>query len=233
MVRDGVTFVDLGAYSSRPGAGHVSLEVERSRLLPALRSILKEFPDLLVSIDTFRSQIARESVEAGAAMVNDISAGSLDDAMFETIAELQVPYVIMHMRGTPQDMQEHTAYDDLVKEVILYFSERVFALRELAVNDIIIDPGYGFSKTLEQNYELLGRSELLKALELPVLTGVSRKSMLYRVLEAGPEEALAATVTAQAVALLKGTSILRVHDVREAVQSIKIMEKIKPWSNAL
>lgn len=233
MVRDGVTFVDLGAYSSRPGAGHVSLEEERSRLLPALRSILKEFPDLPVSIDTFRSQVARESVEAGAAMVNDISAGSLDDAMFDTIAELQVPYVIMHMRGTPQDMQEHTAYVDLVKEVILYFSERVFALRELGVNDIIIDPGYGFSKTLEQNYELLGRSELLKALELPVLTGVSRKSMLYRVLEAGPEEALAATVTAQAVALLKGTSILRVHDVREAVHSIKIMEKIKPWSNAL
>ena len=233
MVRDGVTFVDLGAYSSRPGAGHVSLEEERSRLLPALRSILKEFPDLPVSIDTFRSQVARESVEAGAAMVNDISAGSLDDAMFDTIAELQVPYVIMHMRGTPQDMQEHTAYVDLVKEVILYFSERVFALRGLGVNDIIIDPGYGFSKTLEQNYELLGRSELLKALELPVLTGVSRKSMLYRVLEAGPEEALAATVTAQAVALLKGTSILRVHDVREAVQSIKIMEKIKPWSNAL
>ena len=233
MVRDGVTFVDLGAYSSRPGAGHVSLEEERSRLLPALRSILKEFPDLPVSIDTFRSQVARESVEAGAAMVNDISAGSLDDAMFDTIAELQVPYVIMHMRGTPQDMQEHTAYDDLVKEVILYFSERVFALRELGVIDLIIEPGYGFSKTLEQNYELLGRSELLKALELPVLTGVSRKSMLYRVLEAGPEEALAATVTAQAVALLKGTSILRVHDVREAVHSIKIMEKIKPWSNAL
>ncbi len=233
MVSDGATFVDLGAYSSRPGAQHVSLEEERSRLLPALRSILKEFPDLLVSIDTFRSQIARESIEAGAAMVNDISAGSLDDSMFKTIAELQVPYVIMHMRGTPQDMQEHTGYDNLVREVILYFSERVFTLRELGVNDIIIDPGYGFSKTLEQNYELLGRSELLKALELPVLTGVSRKSMLYRVLESGPEEALAATVTAQAVALLKGTSILRVHDVREAVQSIQIIEKIKPWSNAL
>ena len=233
MVSDGATFVDLGAYSSRPGAQHVSLEEERSRLLPALRSILKEFPDLLVSIDTFRSQIARESIEAGAAMVNDISAGSLDDSMFKTIAELQVPYVIMHMRGTPQDMQEYTAYEDLVREVIFYFSERVFALRELGVNDIIIDPGYGFSKTLEQNYELLGRSELLKALELPVLTGVSRKSMLYRVLESGPEEALAATVTAQAVALLKGTSILRVHDVREAVQSIQIIEKIKPWSNAL
>ncbi len=233
MLEEGAAFVDLGAYSSRPGADHVSLEEERARLMPPLRSILKEFPDALVSVDTFRSQIARESIEAGAALINDISAGSLDDAMFETIAELQVPYIIMHMRGNPQSMQEHTGYENLVKEIILYFSERVFALRKLGVNDIIIDPGYGFSKTLEQNYELLGRAELLNSLDLPVLTGVSRKSMLYRVLETGPEDALAATLAAQAIALVKGSSILRVHDVREAVESIRIIEKIKPWSHAL
>lgn len=233
MLEEGAAFVDLGAYSSRPGADHVSLEEERARLMPPLRSILKEFPDALVSVDTFRSQIARESIEAGAALINDISAGSLDDAMFETIAELQVPYIIMHMRGNPQSMQEHTGYENLVKEIILYFSERVFALRKLGVNDIIIDPGYGFSKTLEQNYELLGRAELLNSLDLPVLTGVSRKSMLYRVLETGPEDALAATLAAQAIALMKGSSILRVHDVREAVESIRIIEKIKPWSHAL
>ena len=230
MLIDGATFVDIGAYSSRPGAAHVSPEEERTRLLPALRTLLKEFKDLIVSVDTFRSQIARESIEAGASMINDISAGSLDEEMFETIAELQVPYVIMHMRGNPQTMQKETDYDNLVKEIILYFSERVFALRRLGVNDVIIDPGYGFSKTLEQNYELLGRSELLKSLDLPVLTGISRKSMLYRLLGTGPEEALAATLAAQTVALMKGTSILRVHDVREAVESIQIIEKIKPWS---
>ena len=230
MLHDGATFVDIGAYSSRPGAAHVSLEEERSRLLPALDTLLKEFKDLIVSVDTFRSQIARESIEAGASMINDISAGSLDENMFATIAELQVPYVIMHMRGNPQTMQKETDYENLVKEMILYFSQRVFALRRLGVNDLIIDPGYGFSKTLEQNYELLGRSELLKSLDLPILTGVSRKSMLYRLLGTGPEEALAATLAAQTVALMKGSSILRVHDVREAVETIQIVEKIKPWS---
>ena len=230
MLRDGATFVDIGAYSSRPGAAHVSLEEERSRLLPALDTLLKEFKDLIVSVDTFRSQIAREGIEAGASMINDISAGSLDEDMFATIAELQVPYVIMHMRGNPQTMQKETDYENLDKEMILYFSQRVFALRRLGVNDLIIDPGYGFSKTLEQNYELLGRSELLKSLDLPILTGVSRKSMLYRLLGTGPEEALAATLAAQTVALMKGSSILRVHDVREAVETIQIVEKIKPWS---
>ena len=150
--------------------------------------------------------------------------------MFETIGELQVPYIVMHMRGTPQTMQQNTGYENLVKEVIAYFSEKVFALRKFGVNDIIIDPGYGFSKTLEQNYEMLGRSELFKVLELPVLTGLSRKSMLYKVLETGPEEVLAATTAAQSIALLKGTDILRVHDVKEAVQTVRIIEKIKPWS---
>lgn len=227
MLDDGATFIDLGAYSSRPGASHVSLREERSRLLPALKLILKEFDGALVSVDTFRSEIARESVEYGAALINDISAGHLDPKMFSTLAELQVPYIIMHMKGTPQNMQSQVNYDNLVKEIIYYFSERVFELRKLGVNDIIIDPGYGFSKTLDQNYELLGKSELLGNLGLPVLTGVSRKSMLYKLIGTGPEASLAATVAAQVIALLKGTSILRVHDVREAMQAIRIVEKTK------
>lgn len=230
MLSEGADFIDIGAYSSRPGAEHVSLEDERSRLMPSLQAIVKEFEDVLISVDTFRSRIAVESVDIGAAMINDISAGSLDPIMFETIGRLQVPYVVMHMRGTPQTMRENTRYENLVKEVIGYFSEKVLALRKFGVNDIIVDPGYGFSKTLEQNYEMLGRSELLQVLELPVLTGLSRKSMLYKVLGEGPEDALTATTAAQSIALMKGTNILRVHDVKEAVQAARIIEKIKPWS---
>ncbi len=224
MLLEGATFIDLGAYSSRPGATYVSLEEERSRLLPTLKLILKEFDKALVSVDTFRSEIARESIEEGAALINDISAGHLDPEMFQTIAELQVPYIIMHMKGNPQNMTSQAHYENLLKEIVYYFSERVFELRKLGVNDIIIDPGYGFSKTLDQNYELLGKSELLGNLGLPVLTGVSRKSMLYKLIGTGPEDALAATVAAHVIALLKGTHILRVHDVKEAMQ---IIEKTK------
>ncbi len=231
MLSEGATFIDLGGYSSRPGAKNVSAEDERSRVLPALELILKNFENILVSIDTFRSEIALECIETGACMVNDISAGSMDAKMFETVARLQVPYIIMHMKGTPQDMQAHTTYQNLVKDMIYYFSEKVFELRALGLNDIIIDPGYGFSKTLDQNYEILGCSELLKNLELPILTGVSRKSMLYKVLECGPEDALNATTAAHSIALMKGTNILRVHDVKEASETIRIMEQIKPWSS--
>lgn len=227
MLDEGATFIDIGGYSSRPGASDVSPKEERSRVIPTLKLIIKEFEQALVSVDTFRSQIAKESVECGAAMINDISAGYLDPEMFATIARLQVPYVIMHMRGNPQSMHKNLVYDNLVKEVIYYFSERVFELRSLGVNDIIIDPGYGFSKTLSQNYELLGKSELLGHVELPILTGVSRKSMLYKLIGTDPEGALAATVAAQTIALLKGTSILRVHDVKEAIHTIKIVEKTK------
>lgn len=227
MLLEGATFIDLGAYSSRPGASHVSLEEERSRLLPTLKLILKEFDKALVSVDTFRSEIARESIEEGASIVNDISAGHLDPEMFETIAQLQVPYIIMHMKGNPQNMKSQAQYENLLNEIIYYFSERVFELRKLGVNDIIIDPGYGFSKTLDQNYELLGKSELLGNLGLPVLTGISRKSMLYKLIGTGPEDALAATVAAHVIALLKGTQILRVHDVKEAMQAIQIVEKTK------
>ena len=231
MLSEGATFIDLGGYSSRPGAKNVSAEDERLRVLPALELILKNFENILVSIDTFRSDIAQECIETGACMVNDISAGSMDEKMFETVARLQVPYIIMHMKGTPQDMQTHTTYQNLVKDIIYYFSEKVFELRALGLNDIIIDPGYGFSKTLDQNYEILGCSELLKNLELPILTGISRKSMLYKVLECGPEDALNATTAVHSIALMKGTNILRVHDVKEASETIRIMEQIKPWSS--
>lgn len=231
MLSEGATFIDLGGYSSRPGAKDVSAEDERSRVLPALELILKNFENILVSIDTFRSEIALECIETGACMVNDISAGSMDEKMFETVARLQVPYIIMHMKGRLQDMQTHTTYQNLVKDIIYYFSEKVFELRALGLNDIIIDPGYGFSKTLDQNYEILGCSELLKNLELPILTGISRKSMLYKVLECGPEDSLNATTAAHSIALMKGTNILRVHDVKEASETIRIMEQIKPWSS--
>ena len=227
MLFEGATFVDIGGYSSRPMAEHISEEEERARVLPVLESIIKRFPEILISVDTFRSRIAEESVAAGACMINDISAGQIDKNMFDTVARLQVPYLLMHMRGTPQTMKQHTDYKDLVKEIIIYFSEKIFELRKLGVNDLILDPGFGFSKTLDQNFELLGKLELLTCMELPILAGLSRKSMLYKLLETNAEQALNATTAANTIALQKGASILRVHDVKEAVETIRIMEKIK------
>lgn len=227
MLFEGATFVDIGGYSSRPMAEHISEEEERARVLPVLESIIKRFPEILISVDTFRSRIAEESVAAGACMINDISAGQMDKNMFDTVARLQVPYLLMHMRGTPQTMKQHTDYKDLVKEIIIYFSEKIFELRKLGVNDLILDPGFGFSKTLAQNFELLGKLELLTCMELPILAGLSRKSMLYKLLETNAEQALNATTAANTIALQKGASILRVHDVKEAVETIRIMEKIK------
>lgn len=227
MLIEGATFIDIGAYSSRPGAQHISEEEERARLLPVLERITGQFPGILISVDTFRSRIAAESIAAGACMINDISAGQMDQNMFATVAGLQVPYLLMHMRGTPQTMKQHTDYKDLVKEIIIYFSEKIFELRKLGLNDLILDPGFGFSKTLEQNYELLGKLELLSCMELPIIAGLSRKSMLYTLLETDAEGALNATTAANTIALQKGASILRVHDVKEAMETIRIMEKIK------
>lgn len=225
MLMEGATFIDVGAYSSRPNAKHISLEEELTRLLPILNSILVHFPEALISVDTFRSTVARESIDAGACMINDISAGSMDENMFETIASLQVPYIIMHMVGTPQNMQKNTSYKDLVQEVIYYFSEKIFELRKLGVNDIILDPGFGFSKTLDQNYDLLTKLECFTFLDLPILTGMSRKSMLYNLLDIKPEEALNATSVVNAIALQKGANIIRVHDVKEAIETINIVSK--------
>ncbi len=225
MILEGATFIDIGAYSSRPGAIHISEEEELSRLLPVLELILQNFPNLLISIDTFRSNIAKIAIETGACMINDISAGNLDDNMFKTIASLQVPYIIMHMKGNPKNMQTNVDYNNLINDIIYYFSKKINELRALNINDVIIDVGFGFSKTIDQNYELLSNLNLFKYLELPILTGVSRKSMLYKFLNITSNEALNATSIANTIALQQGTNILRVHDVKEAIQTIKILEK--------
>ena len=226
MLNEGATFIDIGAYSSRPKAKHISQDEELSRLLPVLELVIKEFPNALISIDTFRSHVADKAIAAGACMVNDISGGSMDEDMFATIAKLQVPYILMHMVGTPQTMQQNIQYENLIKDMIFYFSQKVFALRKLGVNDLILDPGFGFSKTLDQNYELLQKLELFSGMNLPVLVGLSRKSMLYKLLDLDANRALNATTSVNTIALMKGASILRVHDVREAVETVRIFEKI-------
>lgn len=230
MLNEGATFIDIGAYSSRPGAKHVTEDQELDRMIPILKLILNRFPDILISIDTFRSKVAEKCISIGASMINDISAGSLDKQMFPTIAKLQVPYILMHMKGNPQNMQINTDYDDLIKDIIYYFSEKTNALRSLGVNDLLIDVGFGFSKTLDQNYELLQKLNLFKVLELPILTGISRKSMLYKYLKTNPTEVLNATTVANTTALQQGTKILRVHDVKQAVETIKIVEKLKSFN---
>lgn len=231
MKKEGATFIDMGAYSSKPNAVDISQDEELRRLLPVLELVINEFPDILISIDTFRSKVANEAITSGACMVNDISGGSLDDKMFSTIAKLQVPYILMHMIGTPQNMQQNLVYKNLVKDVIFYFSQKVFELRKLGVNDLILDPGFGFSKTLDQNYELLQKLELFSCMDLPILAGMSRKSMLYNLLDAEPEHALNATTSANTIALMKGANLLRVHDVKEAVEAVKIFEKMKTHLN--
>jgi dihydropteroate synthase len=222
MLRDGTTFIDLGAYSSRPTAAEISEQEEKDRLLPVLKLILNHFPDALLSIDTFRSSVAQKSLDLGAAMINDISASTLDEKMMEIVAAHQVPYVMMHMRGTPQTMSTLTQYDAIVKEMLFYFSEKVAKARSLGINDLIIDPGFGFAKTLDQNYEVLQKLELFQNLDLPILAGISRKSMVYKVLNSSAEEALNGTTALHMIALMKGASILRVHDVKEAQECIQL-----------
>lgn len=222
MLTEGADFVDIGAYSSKPNAEFVSEEEELNRLLPILKSVLKEFPNTIISVDTFRSEIAKVSIKNGAAMINDISAGSLDEKMMETVAKFQVPYIMMHMKGTPQTMMNLTKYDDIVKEMLFYFSEKIAQARSFGINDLIIDPGFGFAKTVEQNYEVMQKLQLIQMTELPILAGVSRKSMIYKPLESTPEKALNGTTALNMIALTKGAAILRVHDVKEAVECVKL-----------
>jgi dihydropteroate synthase len=231
LLREGASIADLGAYSSRPGAEEVSAQEEMRRLAPALRILRDEYPTLPVSVDTFRADVARWAVqEYGVAMINDISGGALDPQMYPTIAELQVPYILMHMRGTPQTMGEQTDYQDLILDLIDYFIQRVGQLTELGVHDIVLDSGFGFSKTLEQNYELLARmSDLGTVLPQPLLVGISRKSMIYRLLGQTPEEALNGTSILHAFALERGAKILRVHDVAPAVEAIRLYEAMHPY----
>ena len=228
MLLDGATFIDLGAYSSKPSAEFVSEEEEISRIVPAIDLILKNFPETIISIDTFRAEVAKASIESGAAIINDIAAGNLDEKMFEIIAKYNVPYIMMHMRGNPQTMQTLTDYDDIVKEMVFYFSERIASARSFGINDLIIDPGFGFAKTLEQNYEVFQKMELFSVLELPMLIGISRKSMIYKTLNSNAEQALNGTTVLNTLALTKGAKILRVHDVKEAMQCVILFNKINP-----
>ena len=227
MLSEGADFIDIGAYSSKPSAEFVSEEEEIKRLVHIIKELVETFPTIILSVDTFRANVARASVENGVAMVNDISAGLLDDKMLETVADLKVPYIMMHMRGNPQTMQSLTDYNDIVKEMIFYFSERIQKARSFGISDIVIDPGFGFAKTLEQNYEVLHKMELFSMLELPLLAGISRKSMIYKVLEKTPQEALNGTSVLNTIALQKGAKILRLHDVKEAVECIKLVSKLK------
>ena len=228
IVNEGASIIDIGAYSSRPNAQHISAEEEMSRLRTGLELIRKHHPEAIVSVDTFRADIARMCVEEyGVAIINDISAGNMDEQMFPTIARLGVPYIIMHMKGTPQNMQENPHYDHFLKEIFYYFSEKVQKLRDLGAKDIIIDPGFGFGKTIEHNYELMNHLEEFHLFELPILVGISRKSMIYKLLGITPEEALNGTTALNTIALTKGAHILRVHDVKEAVECVKIVQKMK------
>lgn len=227
MLEEGADFIDIGAYSSKPNAEFVSEQEELDRIVPIVELVLKHFPDTLISVDTFRAGVAKACVESGAAIVNDIAAGMLDDTMLETVGKLKVPYIMMHMRGTPQTMVKLTQYDDIVKEMLAYFAERIAAARSFGINDIIIDPGFGFAKTLEQNYEVLGKMELFQMAGLPLLAGMSRKSMVYKLLGTSPQEALNGTTALNTIALMKGANILRVHDVMEAKETVAVFSKMK------
>lgn len=228
ILDEGAGIIDIGAYSSRPNAKNVSPHEEMERLRMGLEILRKTHPGAVISVDTFRADVARMCVEEyGVAIINDIAAGEMDADMFRTVAELNVPYIMMHMQGTPQNMQKHPHYDNLLKEIFLYFAQKVQHLRDLGMKDIILDPGFGFGKTVEHNYELLAHLEEFRVFELPLLVGVSRKSMIYRLLGGTPQNALNGTTVLDTICLLKGADILRVHDVREAVETVKIVEAMR------
>jgi dihydropteroate synthase len=222
FLSEGADFIDVGGYSSRPGADNISETEELNRTVTAVKLIVKHFPDLIISIDTYRATVARQAVEEGALMINDISGGALDPKMYETVAALNLPYVLMHMRGTPQNMAKQTHYDNLLKDLLDYFHPRIYKLRQSGVKDIIVDPGFGFAKTIAQNFEILNQLDVLKMLGVPILVGLSRKAMVWKTLEVKPEEALNGTTFLNTVALNKGADIIRVHDVKEAVEVIKL-----------
>lgn len=224
IIEEGGDIIDIGAYSSRPDAEHISAEEEKRRLRTGLEILRNEYPEAIVSVDTFRADVAEMCVkEYNVNIINDISAGEMDKEMFNTVARLQVPYIMMHMKGTPQDMQKSPQYTSLMKEIFMYFSEKVYKLHEMGVNDLILDPGFGFGKTLEHNYELMNHLEEFSLFNLPVLVGISRKSMIYKLLGNTPSEALNGTTALNTIALLKGANILRVHDVKEAVETVRIV----------
>jgi dihydropteroate synthase len=222
MLSEGAGFLDIGAYCSRPGADDISMQEEMDRLIPVVEAIIANYHDAVLSVDTFRSQVAEGAIKAGAHIINDISGGQLDADMFATVARLQVPYILMHMKGTPQNMNQMAQYDDVFTEVLDYFAERYHQLKQLGVNDVIIDPGFGFAKTREHSYALMNRLQDLDVLQLPVLAGVSRKRMIYSITGGTAEDALNGTTVLNTIALTKGANILRVHDVKEAVEAVKL-----------
>ncbi len=226
MLLEGATFIDVGAYSSRPGATHISEEEELKRIVPVVNLLVKEFPEIIISVDTFRSKIAQETIQAGAAIINDISGGQMDANMFKTVANLNVPYILMHMLGTPQNMQKNPTYNNVITDITTFFATQIHQLRQLKLNDVIIDVGFGFGKTIPHNFEILKNLSLFKNLEVPILAGISRKSMLYKTLDISAQEALNATTSANTIALLNGANILRVHDVKEASEAITIVNQV-------
>jgi len=227
ITNEGAKFIDIGAFSSRPGAQEIDEKTEKERLKLPLFEIRKKFPQAIISVDTYRSAIAEWTIgEFGVGLINDISGGTMDAKMFSTIARLRIPYILMHMRGKPENMQEHAKYNNVTKEIITELSLKVLKLRELSINDIIIDPGFGFAKTIPQNYQILNQLDIFRVFELPILVGLSRKSMIYKILNTSPADALNGTTVLNTIALLKGVNILRVHDVKEASEVIKLVSNL-------
>ena len=226
MINDGASIIDIGGYSSRPGAEDISVETELSRVLTVIKAIKHKFPETLISIDTFRSEVAKKAVKAGADIINDISGGSLDKKMFNTVSELNVPYIIMHMKGNPRNMIKKTKYEDVLNEIIRYFSKKIHLATKAGIKDIIIDPGFGFAKNVEQNFNILNNLDYLKYLDKPILIGVSRKSMIYKTLEVTPKDALNGSTVLHTISLLKGAKIIRTHDVKEANEAIKLVSQL-------
>ncbi|MBL4678521.1 MAG: dihydropteroate synthase [Mucilaginibacter sp.] len=231
MLNDGADFLDVGAYSSRPGATDISVQEEIDRLLPGVEAITKNYPEAIISVDTFRADVAEAAIKAGAHIINDIAGGELDNKMFATVARLQVPYILMHMKGNPQTMQQLAEYDDAFGEVYDYFTKKIYALRQLGVHDIIIDPGFGFAKKAEHSYALMNRMQEFERLKLPLFAGISRKKMIYDLLGVTAEEALNGTTALNTIALMKGANILRVHDVKEAVEAVAIFNTVTLGDN--
>ena len=227
MINDGASIIDIGGYSSRPGAENISPDVELARVLPIVKLIKERFSKILISIDTFRSEVAKQCVENGADIINDISGGSLDSKMFETVAKLNIPYIIMHMRGNPSNMMDKTDYENIIEEMENYFSKKIELAKSFGVNDIIIDPGFGFAKTTKQNFDILKNLTCLKKLDKPLLVGVSRKSMIYKTLNLSPIDSLNGSTVLHTISLLKGANIIRVHDVKEANECIRLVNELK------
>jgi dihydropteroate synthase len=224
MLAEGASILDIGGQSTRPGSEQIGADEELKRIINSLKTLLKHFPEAIISIDTYHSKVAKEAVAAGSSIVNDIGGGNLDDKMLNTVAELKVPYICMHMKGTPETMQQHTSYEDVTKEVLDYFIQKIDACKKAGINDVIIDPGFGFAKTISQNLELLKNLSVLNILDKPMLVGLSRKATIYKTLQTTPEEALNGSTVLHTISLLNGANILRVHDVKEAVEAIKLVE---------